>query len=156
MLPELISGTLKKKKIVLTSDGGTTNFTIGSIYITIYISYSDTMGKFLYLWFWTTFPLQHCVESDNLEITGGVNTILTQTIRDTALWVEFAHIDACDLVSTSPLSHEWTSLRAEWRAVGWSGMERSGASGRMSEWFIPPMRRFERFWPIVHRFHTLW
>ena len=30
-----------------------------------------------------------------------------------------------------------------------SGAERCGASGRLSEWFLPPMRRFERFGPIV-------
>ena len=38
-----------------------------------------------------------------------------------ALWVESAHIDACDLVSTSPLSHSRMSPRAERRAAEWSG-----------------------------------
>ena len=34
--------------------------------------------------------------------------------------------------------------------VEWSGMERCEASGRMSEWILPPpMHRFEHFWPIV-------
>ena len=28
------------------------------------VFHSDTLGKFLYLWFCTTFPLQHCVESE--------------------------------------------------------------------------------------------
>ena len=44
---------------------------------------------------------------------------------EVALWVESAHIDACGLVSTSPLSHSRTSPRAERRAVERSGAEQS-------------------------------
>ena len=47
--------------------------------------------------------------------------------QQVALWVEFAHIDACDLVRTSPLSHSRTSPRAERRAAERSGVERSEA-----------------------------
>ena len=50
-----------------------------------------------------------------------------------ALWVESCHIDACDLVRTSPLSHSRTSPQAEWRAVEQSGVEHWGASGQVSE-----------------------
>ena len=47
--------------------------------------------------------------------------------EDTALWVEFAHIDACGLISTSPLFHSRMSPRAERRAAERSGAQRSGA-----------------------------
>ena len=50
-----------------------------------------------------------------------------------ALWVEFAHIDACDLVRSSPLSHSQTSPRAERRAAERSGAERSGVERSAAE-----------------------
>ena len=50
------------------------------------------------------------------------------------LWVEFANIDACDLVRTSPLSHSRTSPRAERRAAERSGVERSEAERNGAQW----------------------
>ena len=55
-----------------------------------------------------------------------------------ALWVESCHIDACDLVSTLPLSHSRTSLQAErltveWSVVEGSGVERSAAERKAAE-----------------------
>ena len=43
------------------------------------------------------------------------------------IWVESAHIDACGLVSTSPLSHSRMSPRAQRRALEQSGVERGEA-----------------------------
>ena len=59
----------------------------------------------------------------------------THDLCAAALWVEFAHIDAFDFVSTSPLSHSRTSPRAERLTVERSGVERNGAlrSERASE-----------------------
>ena len=62
---------------------------------------------------------------------------LTGCVKEAAnaLWVEFAQIDASDLVSTSPLSHSRTSPQAERRAAERNGAQRSGAllSERVSE-----------------------
>ena len=39
------------------------------------------------------------------------------TSSPATLWVEFTHIDACGLVSSTPPSYSQTSLQAEWHAV---------------------------------------
>ena len=50
-----------------------------------------------------------------------------------ALGVESCHIDACDLVRTSPLSHSRTSPRAERRTAERSGAKRSGTERSAAE-----------------------
>ena len=47
--------------------------------------------------------------------------------NNNALWAESAHIDACGLVSTSPLSHSRTSPRAERSRVERTEAMRNGA-----------------------------
>ena len=75
------------------------------------------------------------------------------------LWVDSAHIDACGLNSTSPLSHSQLSPWVEWRNLKWSGADQSRVEWsiveqntveRASERVISsPMRQFEHFRPIV-------
>ena len=62
-----------------------------------------------------------------LRFFAALIAIATRGWKDDALWDESAHIDACCLVSTSPLSYSRTSLQAERRGAEWSRVERSKA-----------------------------
>ena len=61
-----------------------------------------------------------------------------------APWVEFVHIDACDLVSASPLSHLRTSPQVERRAAEHTGAERSGAEWSSTQWSVVVRSTAER------------